>query len=586
MPGGLRTLRGLIPRDRTTFARWAAQVGRALGPELPWAPEQAWERAERNIAARIALAAVREQLCDGAIGRDTLRIDGLGELPLAAHGDFGLHRLCVTAWTPPTLATAQPLWAWLARSLRVDADTTRRVADELADSTFNLALAILAAEARPQWARQNPTDPRATDPEHWVTEGHPWHPMTKTRLGLGLREHALVAPELWAHTPLRALDIDASLVQVTDAFVDRMEPWLGRPARGSVRVPVHGFQVRRLARLFADRWGTTIRPAPWRASGRSLLSLRTIATTAPETGPLHLKLALDVHTTSARRVVSAMSVTNGPRVSTLLRKIQQQDPICARLRIAQEQMTAGLRTDAVGPDARELGVIVRDGTAFEAADGSVAWVCAGLGERHPILGVPLIAQLASGFEGTPRERAEAMLTAYLDTLIPPVLRFAVVYGVALEMHLQNTLVAPDHGRPAQFIVRDLGGIRIHGPRLRSAGHDISLHPDSFIITDDLAELQTKASHTLLHAHLTAVFGWTEDALGLPRTAAWQLARRCIVEHLERWARQEPYLAGACHADRAALLTPSVRAKALFRMRVDDRSSDYSYVDVENPLAQR
>lgn len=575
-------------RDHSTFVRWAAAVARCLrGPgsaePSAVAVEAAWRRGLRGIAARLAISAVREGLCGGSVRAGALVLDGDAEgLPLQGPGVLALPVAELLGPRPPWLEDPLRLWARIAAALAVGDATRERVEHELGDSAFNLALAHLAAALRPAWARAHPHDPRATDPEHWVTEGHPWHPMTKTRLGLGLAEHARLAPELVAATPLRVVDVRASLAQVTPALGERLGPWLGVAAPGFVRVPVHGRQLPRLARRLGDRFGRDVVPVPGvHACGRSLLSLRTAAFEATSTGPLHLKLALGVHTTSARRVVSPMSVHNGPRVSALLAAIQAADRECAGIRIAAETQTGGLRAHVDG--AAELGVIVRDGHDFVGPTGAPAWVCAGLGEASPLDGRTGVWRLAEGFEGTPPQRARAMLEQYLSRLLPPLLRLHVAHGVALEGHLQNTLVHAVAGRPAGFVVRDFGGIRIHGPRLGAAGHALALHPGSFIVTDDLGELQGKLAHTLFHAHLGTLFGWVEHVLGLPGHEAWALARARVVDCLQRWAA-DPALGPACEADRSAWLAPRVRAKALLRMRIDDASSDYAYTEVDNPLA--
>lgn len=575
-------------RDHATFVRWAPLVARCLlGPGVrePQAPaiEAAWREGQRGTAARLAICAVREGLCGGSVRGGALVLDGDAEgLPLRAPGALGLPVVERHAPRPPWLEDPRALWGRIAAGLSLPAAARGRVEQELGDSAFNLALAHLAAALRPCWARAHPHDPRATDPEHWVTEGHPWHPMTKTRLGLGLAEHARLAPELLAETPLRAVDVRASLAQVTTALVERLAPWLGAPPSGFVRLPVHGRQLPRLARLLRDRFGRDVVPVPdLHARGRSLLSLRTAAFAAPGVGPLHLKLALDVHTTSARRVVSPMSVHNGPRVSALLAAIGAADRECAGLRVCAETMTGGLRAEVDG--AAQLGLIVRDGHDLRGPDGAPAWVCAGLGDPSPLDGRTGVAQLSEGFGGTAPQRARAMLEQYLARLCPPLLRLCVAHGVALEGHLQNTLVQVVDGRPHGFVVRDLGGIRIHGPRLGAAGHALALHPGSFIITSDLAELQGKLAHTLFHAHLGTLFRWVEDALGLPSTEGWAIAREHVVGCLRRWSA-DPALRPACEADAAAWLAPRVRAKALLRMRIDDASSDYAYAEVDNPLA--
>jgi hypothetical protein len=54
--------------------------------------------------------------------------------------------------------------------------------------------------------------------------------------------------------------------------------------------------------------------------------------------------------------------------------------------------------------------------------------------------------------------------------------------------------------------------------------------------------------------------------------------------LAAWAQAQPQLAEACAQDRAVLLAPVVQAKALLRMRIDERISDYAYTRVSGPFA--
>ncbi len=399
------------------------------------------------------------------------------------------------------------------------------------------------------------------------------------------------APEQLAQAPVAAVDLRADRVALAGPFAELTGPLFPPSPAGWVRLPVHALQLRRLPRLLGAAWGTEVRPAAAAPlPARALLSLRTVSLARH---PLHLKLAVDIHTTSARRQVSPQSVVNGPRLAALLDEIAAADPLTRRgLRIWPDVAAAGLAPDA-GPLAGQLGVIVRP-----APDALVAslrpsfapglsgqdpelLVCAALGERRPGAG-PLLHELSAGYPGDRRARLAAFARDYVALLVPPLLRLLTAHGVALEAHLQNTLLV-HAGRPQGFLIRDLGGIRVHRPRLRRTGRDVELLPGSFTITDDLAEAQGKLMHTLLHAHLTALFGWIEDAGGPPCEDLWALARAALAEALDAW-RREPALVRACAEDRAFFFAPTCRAKALWTMRVDQRSSDYAYITVDNVLA--
>lgn len=561
-----------MPAFERTIARLSERFGL---PRID--PAEPWLRAHRIIAARLVLALARERLIDATITSGALAIANGPSLPLLRVRALELHAPDVEIDRDPVLDDPARAWAALAPRLALADDAVRRVAIELADGVPRLALALWIAELRardPASLLRLHDTPPPRDGEDLVAIGHPWHPMTKKRLGLSWSENLRYAPELLARAPIVALDVPRSLARISGDPLALLSPMFGTAAADHVRVPVHVAQLRRLPGLLpAEVWrAITIVPRA-AVPARSLLSLRTVSL-APL--PLHLKLALDVHTTSARRIVSPMSVANGPQISALLAAIARADPITARgFAVMPEPGALGLDPAAAGEAAGQLGAIVRDASALVDDD---AIVCAALGEiDHD--GNVVVDRLLAGWAGD----AQAMFRDYVALLVPPALRLWTAHGLALELHLQNVLVRVAHGRAVGFVVRDLGGIRIHGPRLARAGHALALDPASFIATDDETSGAAKLAHSLVHAHLAAVIGVLADRCGLDEDWAWMQVRDAIDACLQAWSR-EPSLRDACAFDRAYLLAPRVPAKALLRMRIEDRSSAYRFVELANPIA--
>lgn len=539
-------------------------------------PIASWRTANREIASRLALAVAREGLVEAWWHGDALELSGLGALRLARTHALLLHEPALDDAGEPWLDDAVGTWHELARVIGCDAPTTARIAAELDDGCHRLALAVFAADTRAaRLVALGPEDPRSFDAEHFITRGHPWHPMVKTRLGLGWADNVRLAPELCARAEILTVEAPAAMVR---RFGDpEALASLGFVADGdSVRLPVLAAQWRRLGATLRAR--LVQRGGPLMV-GRSLASLRTVAL---DHRRVHLKLALDVLTTSARRTVSPMSVANATRVTALVDRVQARDPIAAGsppLVVMREVAAAGLDPAVVGDAARMLGVIVRDASALDRDH----IVCAALGEPDAD-GVPFLMRLVAGYPGTQSARADAMLVDYVARLLPPVLRMWTAHGIALEAHMQNTLVRAAGGTPAGFVVRDLGGIRLHRSRVAAAGHAIALDPGSFIATDDEAEATDKLVHALVHAHLAGLLRMLAQHCEYDELRGWARIAGAIDGCLCAWA-VDPALRDACERDRARLFAPQVRGKALLRMRLLDRSSDYSYVVLDNPLAR-
>lgn len=601
-PSATSPTRLSLDHSEQRWRRWIAGLETtALGPIL--APHsrsdslaRAWTGAVRQTSARVLLAGIRERLLDGEFGRDHLRAalpDGAIELRLASCGPFELHRL---ALDDPDLDRRiddpLALIAAVARAAGLDAPEIRRVQAEIHDSLINLAQARLAAVIRDALARdpaRDRDDPRLCDPEHFVPDGHPWHPMTRVRLGLRRAEVVRYAAEQLASTPVACVEIAQDHARVAGSWTELCARWWGRATPGFVRVPVHPATLARLPATFPELLERgALRPVagPVIAS-RSLLSLRTVAIDPR----WHLKLACPVHTTSTTRVVSPMSVHNGPVVSALIAAIQARDDETASVRLMPEPAAAGLEPTRVGPEAARLGAILREVPA--AAGDAQIWVCAALADRWPGTDARVIERACAGYPGGLIERLDALIDDWLAALAPAALRLFSRYGVALELHPQNTLAAIRHGRLDHIRVRDLGGIRLHRPRLaRVAWLELPrLAADSFIMTDDLAEVRGKLEHTLFHAHLGTLFE-AAASCAYPQARAWAKVRALLDRCYARWksapgpgaAPDREDLRAELGGDLTALTQPEVRAKALLQMRLTQRSSDYDYTRVANALA--
>lgn len=562
-------------RTLRTIERIAARF------ELPlFEPETCWLHAARIVAARLVLALARERMIDASLQPGALAITDGPVLPLRRVRALELH---VPELDDPRAASLDdPLRAWaeLSPRLALAPAVVDRLALELGDGVPRLALALWVAELRaraPATLLRLRTAAPVRDGEDLVAIGHPWHPLAKTRLGLSWPENLRYAPELLGRAPICAVDVPRELLRVHGDAEARLDPVLGRASPGRVRVPVHAAQLRRLPALLPPAIAASLAVAPVVVPGRALLSMRTAAVDA---AALHIKLALDVHTTSARRIVSPMSVANGPAITALLHSIARLDPrVSAGITVQPEPGALGLEPAAAGAAAGQLGAIVRAADVMTVRE---TIVCAALGERDHD-GSVVVDRLLAGYGGDARARGLAMLRDYLALLVPAGLRLWTAHGIALELHLQNTLVQLADGRPCGFVVRDLGGIRIHRARLARAGHTLALDPASFIATDDEGAGAGKLAHSLVHAHLAELLRVLADRCGLDESVGWIAVRERIEAALREWSR-EPELLAACAFDRGWLLSARTPCKALLRMRIEDRSSAYSFVELDNPIA--
>jgi siderophore synthetase component len=431
----------------------------------------------------------------GAFARETLPGTGdRAEVGDALHVKVAGHELTGAAWVaeafavpPPGFTVAldgQPYTDPAALVAALDLGPyTARLAAELADSVANLTLAR-AAQPAPDGGPPGLVRYDLAGLEQCVVDGHPIHPLCRTRIGLSEADVRAYAPE---HRPVVALRV----------YEVPARDWLTTGTGLPPRLLVHPWQAEHVL----DRY-PSLRATGERVPARPLMSLRTLAV-APG---WHVKTAVDVQMTSAVRTVSPAAVRNGPVVSAFLAERGAR----AGIGMLREVAAGAVLVD--GRPCRSLAMVRRRVPVPPA--GTALLPLAALAAPSPATGRALLTEAVTlGYQGRPVRFA----TALVRLLVPPLLRL-LHQGVALEAHGQNTLVLLRGGRPARIWYRDMGGIRLSPARLGRSAPPV--HGD--LATDDPAELRTKllAALTVVLGELAATLG---REYGTPPATVWRLA---------------------------------------------------------------
>ena len=147
--------------------------------------------------------------------------------------------------------------------------------------------------------------------------------------------------------------------------------------------------------------------------------------------------------------------------------------------------------------------------------------------------------------------------------------------LAFESHPQNTLVRISRSsrRVLGFVMRDLGGLRVHAETLRASTHtDFEFLPGHCVVTASLQEAAKKLYHTLVFNHLQRLarsLGLHYDGTG------WALLRK----HLEAKIPQDSWLWEVWMRDDAR----SVSGKCLLRMKLAGLYRDVSLVSCSDDI---
>ncbi|SNR45855.1 Siderophore synthetase component [Haloechinothrix alba] len=302
--------------------------------------------------------------------------------------------------------------------------------------------------------------------EQALVLGHPLHPAPKSRLGLSESEACRISPELRGRFPLHWFAAERSVVAAEGDAHGWLAPFAPETPEGYVPVPAHPWQARELmsrpgvAGLFA---GGALRDlGPYGPRWHPTASLRTVYSPGER---VMLKLSLGLPITNSKRENLRVELRRGAEIDRLLdagldAELARHHPTFGIVR--DPAWLAVDPPDGAGRPESGLEVVVRS-NPFGPADR--VWCVAGLLAERPDLGraeiTRVIDALAARTGTGTQDVAEEWCARYFDAVIAPVLWLYRHYGLGLEAHQQNTLVAlDDDGWPCGGWYRDNQGYYI------------------------------------------------------------------------------------------------------------------------------
>ena len=453
--------------------------------------------------------------------------------------------------------------------LRADATRLATFARELEETLIKDTLAqYLRAQRSDVRGRLCDRDYDAL--ESAITDGHPYHPAYKSRIGFDLTDNLAWGPEfaqaihpLWlaAHRSTAMVSVSTALHETTflyeqlgsatvEGFHQRIRRAGGDPVDYTL-VPVHPWQWREhISRVF----GAQLRNRELLVLGedphihRAQQSLRTLACRdVPERA--YLKLALSIVNTSTSRVLAPYTVGNAPRISDWLRRVVTEDGYLReelRLIVLGEVMGVVVDPAPVSELVRAdtygmLACIWRQSLHLHLEPGEQAMPFNGLAARE-LDGTPLVDPWVRAF-GV-RQWLEELVTVS----VVPVVHLLQGHGIALEAHAQNMVLVHSHGRPRRLAVRDFhDGVRFSRSRLANPALCPQLaatpvhhtNPNSFVETDNPDLVTDFLLDALLFINLGELAMLLADVYGFGEQEFWAVVRGGI----EDYHRRFPELSG-------------------------------------------
>lgn len=391
---------------------------------------------------------------------------------------IGYHRLAPFAWMgrqgdwQPLTDNATLLVDLIADTLAAISNQSAEVA-ELSRHRLRSLMRNSVAKVR-RFHQSKPTGGRSpfVTAEQGLRFGHIFHVTSKAAEGFSEEDMQRYAPELGASFRLHYFAVAASMLE-TRAINDEhpsIDPEIALFAEdlladGDYRLlPCHPWQANYLlglpeiSAMIKSRMLISLGPlgeVAWPTS-----SVRTVWLPRQN---LFLKLSLNIRITNfirnnpsdqVRRALDASLA-----LSLLPRHVSEQTAFCILPELASQ--TLKFTDEALRAACAVIYRLAMPATEAEQVQPVVTVL------EEPAEGeIPLLALLRLSAEGQPlcEELIREWWKSYLDVTLLPLLRLFLEYGISLEAHLQNTLIAFRDGWPVRGYARDMEGVSISRTR--------------------------------------------------------------------------------------------------------------------------
>ena len=323
------------------------------------------------------------------------------------------------------------------------------------------------------------TDFTFREAEQSLVFGHLRHPTPKSRRGMG-DDAERYAPELEGSFPLHYVRADPEIVEQGSARETAAAEWVREALRDDpavedavledcgddVLLPVHPRQAERLF----DRPGVEDLVAAGRLEslgelGREFYPTTSVRTLYAPDAPFMVKGSLAVEITNSLRTNKRPELERGVAIADLL-----ETELGADLRerfpdfdVIRDPAYLTIDPDAVGADGDESGfeVVLREnpfrGDDARRATPVVALCQDPIGDGQSRLG-RIVTSIADREGRDAAAVSEEWFRRYLERSLRPLLWLYLEWGLGLEAHQQNSVLALDEaGYPDQFRYRDNQG---------------------------------------------------------------------------------------------------------------------------------
>ncbi|MDP4097193.1 IucA/IucC family siderophore biosynthesis protein [Paenibacillus sp. P96] len=399
--------------------------------------------------------------------------------------------------------------------------------------------------------------------ESHMTDGHPYHPSYKSRIGFSLTDNMAYGPEFNQNVHIHWVAVNEELTDVsvspetslneivkqhlTEEDITQFQQIVqekGNSRKKYIFLPVHPWQwEHRLQSLFTQQWADKdmISLGTSSSAYRPQQSIRSLSHRSNAEAS-YIKLSLSITNTSTSRILAHHTTQNAPLISNWLFKIIQNDPFLLKeqFQLLREVMGISFRYDEMQSIPYRLaygtlGAIYRENISVCLEENEEAW---------PLNALFLIQKNGEPFiqKAIDQHGIRPWSEALIRTVTLPIIHLLYAHGIALESHAQNIILVVENNFPKRIIVKDLhDGVRYTPDKLLRPDWAPKLHPEpethrkfnrySFLQTENVSEVRDYTYDAFFFICMTEIC-FAFEKLGLSEIEFWQNCAQTILTYQE------------------------------------------------------
>ncbi|MGG3890719.1 IucA/IucC family protein [Metabacillus fastidiosus] len=435
--------------------------------------------------------------------------------------------------------------------------------------------------------------------ERDMTDGHPYHPSYKSRIGFSYEDNYMYGPEFKQPIQLYwvALHRSCSKFVIADgmSFEDLMEAELGREKLDEFHqlvksaggnpfdyyyLPVHPWQWKK---HIVTSFASELRSKKIILLGKSedvyypQQSIRTLANQSNPKKP-YVKLSMNLINTSSPRTILPTFIESAPQVSAWLQDIVLSDSYLreeARLTLLQEFAGVTFHLPAK--------------SSFESSSTIGSIGCIWRSSIHCHLekdeqAIPFNAVFSFELTKQPfidpwirKYGIEKWLVNLLEVSVLPIIHLAIAHGIALETHAQNMVLIHKEGMPTRIALKDFHeDVLFCQSFLRNPEKCPSFAKDTDFEVEDVSSVRVLTLGALFFVNLAELALLLADQYDFREETFWGLCAKVIERHHHRF----PDLSH--RFNQFNIFTPTTMVEQLTKRRLYTNTSQLSH-EVYNPL---